>query len=116
MDHVTDEKPALVDLLAKIDDRDTHDRHFLTDEVRFADLSKLSDANLEGRLTCYERDYTFELSKSKRAEFYREMIRTKIAIASRKASRRDEAVKTALAGEYGRVDFSEPSEIWKSAA
>jgi hypothetical protein len=72
------------------------DGHFLLPEVRFSDLRKMSDANLEGRLAYYTRDYTFELNPHKRNEFYREMLRTKVEIAMRKRERVREAINAAL--------------------
>lgn len=80
--------PELEKLLSELDQNESNDRHFLPDEVRFSELGKLSDKQLEGRLAYYERDYTFELNKEKRAEFYREVLRTKIELANRAHGRR----------------------------
>jgi hypothetical protein len=93
-----DTTPELEDLLKKLDEQDSihNQTHFLVDEVRFSDLRKMNDANLAGRLAYYEREYTFELNKKKRAEFYREVIRTKIELRRRVLVKREEAIKAAL--------------------
>lgn len=88
----------LEDLLKKLDQQDrlTEDAHFLLNEVRFSNLRNMNDANLAGRLAYYEKEYTFEFNKAKRAEFYREMVRTKIEVRRRVFERREEAMKAAL--------------------
>jgi hypothetical protein len=91
--------PELEDLLKKLDEQDSftsEDKHFLTRDVRFSDLRKMNDANLAGRHAYYEREYTFELNASKRTEFYREVIRTRIEIRRRVFERREAAVTEAL--------------------
>lgn len=99
------EAPELQDILAKLDENDSlsQDRHFLTNEVRFSDLRKMTDANLEGRYESYFRDYTFELHKQKREEFYREVVRTKLELMRRAHERRQAAVEEALTGPMGKV-------------
>jgi hypothetical protein len=104
MDLNTDSTPELEAFLAKLDDSDHSDRHFLPEEVRYAKLDRISDAQLEGRYAYYLRDYTFERNSSKRHEFQREVIRTRLEILRRAAKRREEAVKEALTGEFGRTE------------
>lgn len=110
MDHAYDTIPELEDLLKKLDDQDSisNETHFLVDEVRFSNLRRMNDANLAGRLAFYEREYTFELNKRKRAEFYREVIRTKIESRRRVLERRQKAIDEALKPEPGTI---EPAQV-----
>lgn len=98
MDITPETIPELEDLLKKLDEQDTltENNHFLLNEVRFSNLRRMNDANLAGRLAYYERDYTFELNKRKRAEFYREVLRTKIELRRRVFERRKAAIEAAL--------------------
>lgn len=118
MDHNTLDVPELQDLLNKIDAKDTSDRHFLPDEVRFANLRVLNDANLEGRYAYYLRDYTFEMNPSKRAEFYREVLRTKFELKRRIAEKRAaviaEALPAALPGDI--VAANDAGTTFRAAA
>jgi predicted nucleic-acid-binding protein len=106
MQHTYDTIPELEDLLKKLDDQDSisNETHFLVDEVRFSNLRRMNDANLAGRLAYYEREYTFELNKRKRSEFYREVIRTKIETRRRVLERRDAAIAAALKPEPGTIE------------
>lgn len=101
MDHAYDTIPELEDLLKKLDDQDSisNETHFLVDEVRFSNLRKMNDANLAGRLDYYEREYTFELNKRKREEFYREVVRTKIELRRRVLDKRTHTIAQVLAEE-----------------
>ena len=64
---------------------------YLLDEVKTADLTKYTDANLAGRLADYERKYTFETNQSIRAEFKIERDRTRTEINRRKMYQTREA-------------------------
>lgn len=114
MDSTPDSIPELETLLKKLDEADTLDKafgldkQFLLDEVRFSNLRRMNDANLAGRLAYYEREYTFELNKRKRAEFYREVIRTKIESRRRVLERRQKAIDEALKPEPGTI---EPAQV-----
>lgn len=98
----------LEDLLGKLDEAataDGTDRFFLLDEVRFSDLRKMNDANLQGRLDHYFRDFTFELNPKKRREFHREVVRTKVEMRRRVLEKRRAAIEGAAAelGEMKRA-------------
>lgn len=93
--------PELEDILMKMDEQDTlsEDSHFLLNEVRFSDLRRMNDANLQGRLDYYLKEYIFELNPRKRTEFYREVIRTRIEIRRRVVEARAHTIAKVLAEE-----------------
>lgn len=63
----------------------------LTEDVTQADLTKYTDAQIEGRLNYYLRQYTFERSFQGRREFKQEIQRTKVELNRRKLYTRTEA-------------------------
>lgn len=89
----------LEDYLKKLDDAaDGTDKFFLLDSVRFSDLRAMNDANLQGRLDYYLRDYTFEMNPRKRREYHREVVRTRIELRRRVLEGRRAATEAGLQG------------------
>lgn len=111
----------LEDILKRLDELAAYaddTKNFLTSDVRFSDLRKMNDANLAGRLAYYERDYTFELNKKKREEFYREVVRTRIEIRRRVLEQRHAALAAALPANIPGdiIAANDTSNTWRAAA
>lgn len=64
---------------------------YLTEDVTQAELTKYPEHQLINRLSYYERQYTFEQSPFRRAEFLGEVERTQIELARRRMYARKEA-------------------------
>jgi hypothetical protein len=100
MDHPAYSILELEVILKHLDEEDAlgaTDKFHLLDEVRFSDLRKMNDANLQGRLDYYLREYTFEMNPRHRREFHREVVRTKIELRRRVLEKRHMATEVALA-------------------